>query len=951
MESKPAKSVRFVLAIFAFLLILAIFPFATDPTSIKTVLLHWTAVICLGICLFGAFFTGERLHRPAILFIPYALFLGGNLLSTFFAWNVGYAFSEFTKLASLFILFLVAAFAYRTPRQVWALITVICFAMSVAFLYGLIQYAGLDPFPWEDRTGMLRSAPATFGNPNFASHSLVLAVVLAGGLAAHKRTRWPLLFVILFLGHFSLTKTRGSLLALACAGILVVVARLAARKTKSPARTVAITTVVFLALGLAGAGAVLAKAKMTTGSPYPYDRSLLLRFHSFYGACEMIKDRPWVGHGLGHFKINNPPYWTPLEKQRLSERRKLNLHVHNEPLEFAVDSGFPTAAAYLAIFIFAIYYALLMAFAAEDPERRRLGLTLAAFFLAFLIDGLFGFNMHVPVSAAFLSLMAGAMAGTCREMRSERETSPRALGPLLRRAGAFSVAVAISTRGTADFLSQYYEQKGRGAKYWKAYDAAHELFDKAELFAPYNWTVPFRQASMFMTLERPDLAAGHLKRTLERNPNHVLALFEMAKAKFNHAALTSEEDLEVYLNEAIEYARRSAGYYPEFPEVHDLLGRAALIKAQRLTQSLEAGDPLSDEAKTEWQEAEAHLLHAVDYGSRAPHEPLKLLALAQFSLGRHAAAEEALGRALAGKPTEEETWTFFYRLAEESGRYEAFLDAVDWRVNALRQSPVPEHEELAGLFVWKARALQGGYNDTEEAEALYLSAVREDPSNLDVWASFYSFADSTGRYDRFKTGLLTSCDQLGARVPSFITVAASALDGDAEGLVNGPVALLDALQKAAATGESTRLRREFEWVADLLLTEAEGASLTPGDSGKVYLSIGIAHRALENLETAKELFERALHLLSGRDRALCLKYTASTLLEMNQLKGAVEMLRQAAAEAPDDVEARWALARILAQDGRAAQARHEYQMILKLDLLTEEIRRVIEGELQGLSGQ
>ena len=73
-------------------------------------------------------------------------------------------------------------------------------------------------------------------------------------------------------------------------------------------------------------------------------------------------------------------------------------------------TGGASLGATLAILVLGMCYGLLMAFQGH-PERRRLGYAVAGLFCAFLEDGLFGFNLRVPVSAGILFLMMGLLDG------------------------------------------------------------------------------------------------------------------------------------------------------------------------------------------------------------------------------------------------------------------------------------------------------------------------------------------------------------------------------------------------------------------------------------------------------------------------------------------------------------------------------------------------------------
>ena len=189
MESSLLKVQRRLLIGVVFFVVLAILPFTPEPAiDIKVLGYGLCAFAALALWLFSPVRTGRHVFHSSGLYALVLLFSGVNLAAALVSPNIGYSLvREFPKLAALSILFVVAAEAFYSPGQVWRLAGAICIAMSMASLYGLLQFMGVDPFPWHDTDKMLRTAPATFGNPNFASHALTPALILAGGLCTQRK--------------------------------------------------------------------------------------------------------------------------------------------------------------------------------------------------------------------------------------------------------------------------------------------------------------------------------------------------------------------------------------------------------------------------------------------------------------------------------------------------------------------------------------------------------------------------------------------------------------------------------------------------------------------------------------------------------------------------------------------------------------------------------------------
>ena len=205
-DSSLSKAQRCLIATLLVIVILAIFPLTPKPAVDVKVLGY---KLCASVALIFSFFVfgrfRETIRQCSGLLPLFIAFLGLNLAAAFASANVGYSlFREFVKLLALTAIFVTAADSYRTPKQVWVLFSAICIAVSIASLYGILQFMGMDPFPWNDTGGMLRAAPATFGNPNVASHVLAPAIILACGLCTQRKGRWAFLCIPLFACHFAL---------------------------------------------------------------------------------------------------------------------------------------------------------------------------------------------------------------------------------------------------------------------------------------------------------------------------------------------------------------------------------------------------------------------------------------------------------------------------------------------------------------------------------------------------------------------------------------------------------------------------------------------------------------------------------------------------------------------------------------------------------------------------
>jgi len=952
-DSRLAQLQRWLLAGLVFFVVLALYPFTPNPAGDLKILGY-------EVCSFAAFalwlFTpsSSPARGPSSALLPLLLtFVIVNLVAALNSVNRGYSFfQDGAKWVALFLLSVSAARAFGTPRRVGFLCAAIVLAVSITSVYGLAQHRGWDPFPWRDTTGMRSHGPATYGNPNLASHAIAPAIILACGLALRRRSRWAVLCIPVLLAHLAITRTRGSILGLAGAAFLVMVAIALARTPQNAARQIAKTAAAFLlVVGLALAGAGMA-SRYISGQPYPYDsgESIMLRYHSFYGACNMIRDRPWLGFGPGMYEVASPPYWTPLQKDRFSELRKVDDHVHCEPLELAVDSGIFSALLYISVFVLGVYYGLRLWFTRSETELRYVGLTLAAVLLEFLLDGFFGFNVHVPVSALLAFLLVGALAGLCRHAVENRATTQFRVSSLLWRLPALAAAAVIPTLGARVFAAQVMTQRGMDAMQFNAPAQAYEYFRKAEAYNPYSWIPPYYQGTLAAQKQAPEMAENRFSRTLALNPNYLVAQFSLAKTLFNLAGRPDGTVDAALLEKAVQAAQRAAQIDTRFNEVQELLGRTAYLRAQ----TTYSNDKTSPAAVTAWREAEQALSKAIALGSKEQARLYHLLASARLELGDAAGAQSAMVKAAQEKPDDPETWRLFYQVSQQSGQYHALIASLDKQIEYLVRSNKVPSDNLIALQSLHASALFAGYGDVPVAEAEFQRILAGSPQSLIVWSDYYAFAKASKGATAFTARLsetVRAHDKAGQPLPLAVRAAARGLDATEEGVAAGVTQLAQAVQQRQAAKNETGWGKEFSWAADILAGQARALAIAPERSGDIFLTLGLVYGACEEFGAAAAMLGHAEPGLSGQRLAQCLLHESEALTKIGRTDAAVKALEKAAAKFPGDFDVRYAYAKGLARARQYARARLEYGTILASFGLNEEGRRNVQAELDALPVQ
>ncbi|HIJ66039.1 MAG TPA: hypothetical protein HPP77_08815, partial [Candidatus Hydrogenedentes bacterium] len=706
-DTKTARFVRGGLAATTALVVLTMFPYTIQPTvHIKELLYTLAGALFAAVVVVDSMRRGAPLRRPSGLQCLWLVFWLLNVIAGLHSSFASHSLLEIQKLTSLLLLYFVAAQVYGEPEQVQRLLAVTCAAVALSSAYALCQYLNLDPFPWADRTSEVYAGlPGTFGNPNYAAHTLVLCVIMAVYLGTTSKYRWCLALTPVFLTHLYCTSQRGGPLALGSAVVLWVAARLIGRVVKRPGRAVVATAIVLVALAAATAAGAMALTKLRTGNPFPFGESLHVRYHSYYSVSRMILARPMLGYGPGNYRIENVRFWTPYEQRWFADTQQMNAHVHNDILEAAADAGLLAAGLYAAFFVLAVGRALLMAFGAADGHRRRLGWALAVLFFTYLVDGAFGFNFRVAPSALVLMLLAGALDGLDAAVRPAAAKAGRRAIRIAWRFALVVVGLATVVFNARVFASEYWYYWGSSAAHHGNLGPAQAWLAKGARLAPWNWEFGRQQGLAYARQGRFAEAVGAFDVSLEKNPYFIPTLAQAARTYlalgFNKRTAGATLDAQrAAIDEAERLGLRLLELCNALPVAEEIVGRTAAFRTLLLEQE---GAP-AEAIRAEWQRAETHLARAIELGAGNLASLYCAIAEARNGQDDVAGAEQAYRSAAQAEPARGETWRLFSAFAERAGRHAAFLDEAARQMRRLEEAGADEGA-LAALCLWRARIL------------------------------------------------------------------------------------------------------------------------------------------------------------------------------------------------------------------------------------------------------
>lgn len=255
---------------------------------------------------------------------------------------------------------------------------------------------------------------STFVNPNHLAGFLVLASLLAFGLAASEegsrngRVGAGLAGVVLGTGCV-LTLSRAGILALGIGGLLLMLMLL--RSQSGRGRRVVVAAV--LCVAAAGVGALFAWDRLAmelSPSQLAQELGTNLKVQMWKDSLPMVLDFPWAGVGKGAFAHAFPMYQTNVAQYTFT-------HVESLPLELAIDLGLPVAAFVLVVLLFKVGGLLLRSVTSATAGA-------VAGLVALFLHNLADYNLSVSGVAFAAVVVLGLVLRRDRGPASPRPASP-----------------------------------------------------------------------------------------------------------------------------------------------------------------------------------------------------------------------------------------------------------------------------------------------------------------------------------------------------------------------------------------------------------------------------------------------------------------------------------------------------------------------------------------------
>jgi O-antigen ligase len=885
-------------------LVLALYPYTEDPAEPIKLLGSAVAAVALSLIWAAGVVPGKApWRRMGPVFYVLLLFLAVQGIA---AARSELPIRAFAALRPWYVFTLIAFVVYQVfpePRHLRNLFRAIVCCVGLSSAYGLAQYIGIDPFPWSDRTvEEYRGLPATYGNPNFAGHALVISIVLCIGLLVDawprgRRRRDPILCALAFgllLAHLYLSGMRGGVVALGFAGLFASVHGIASWRGVRPLRAGLIATLAtIILLGSAVVTALMIAPQLNL------DSSILLRINGYAGAAALFRDHWLWGVGPGGYAVHNSAYWTDFEALWYALEGKRNLHVHNEWLEVAVESGLPGLAAFIALFLFAVTLPFAHPVYAVARHRALL-LTVPTALAAAAVDACTGFNLHVPVSGALILILLvqqpSITEGTI--LKGRIRATPLALVALALLLGLgnwrqFESALLFQHAQGALAWADRQERAGATDQVAQARAVAASSLADARMRTPWNAAIWIRQGDLMLAEGRYDEARdsyGFASLFGGDLPGISVQRARNALRSLHYTRATPDVVLEV----AERHAREAVDLAPSMAEAWAMVGWVAF---ERVRVENNRGAALTG-AISAFEKARA-------LGMAKDTDVLVALSQAYGMEENWPASAATAEDCVQIDPSRMDAWAEYGAAAANAGlnwplRYR---QALLYQLGQFASGRLVLNTRDATALASRLVALESSPLDTPVLRKATEALLDSHPEDLAFWGAWLA---CTGQIER--TAMLVAREEAlgnGAPVPEGITALAGALKApSADALERASEALWQALATAPGGERPPESGTAYGALLDVLQGAARDSGYGPALLGGLWTHLGAARFEAGDLHGASALLHGAEGTTAPADRAKQDYYRSRLALRQGQTGPAMALAR-AAMDHADPIEYRW----------------------------------------------
>ena len=364
-------------------------------------------------------FTSTSLNFPILSFIAICV------LSLIWSNSFFVSLKELPLFLAGPLLYFIITNNINDERQISRVLNVLLIVGGLFGIYGILQYNKIDFSFWIRNIGR-QQVFGLFGNVNYFAEYLIVPLPIAVSIFFASRNKFKKILLLIGIlamgGSLILTFTRGSYLAVGISLIFMFFLYLIVRGKnflKENKRIfililIAILVVTFLFAfpnPLNKPGTVISKIKGRISiTQFSRGSSLKRRIAIWKFTALMIKDHPLVGSGIGNYKYNSLTYQAKFFEQ--GQNRSLYPYgfatkTHNEYLQLGAEMGTIGLGIFIWLIISYFSYGLKILKKIKDKYRQGIIIGLMGAVIVVLVDGIFGFPLHLPATIILFWLALG----------------------------------------------------------------------------------------------------------------------------------------------------------------------------------------------------------------------------------------------------------------------------------------------------------------------------------------------------------------------------------------------------------------------------------------------------------------------------------------------------------------------------------------------------------------
>jgi len=536
-------------------------------------------------------FTSTPLNLPVLSFITICV------LSLIWSNSFFVSLKELPLFLAGPLLYFVITNNICAERQIRRILNILLIIGGLFGIYGILQHNGIDFSFWIRNIGR-QQVFGLFGNVNYFAEYLIVPLPIAVSIffaSRNKLKKILLLIAILAMGTSLLvTFTRSSYLGFGVSLIFMALLFIFSRGKSFIKENKKIFIVVLVAIfiitflfvvpnPLNKSGTIIHKIKSRISitqltQSYP----IITRIANWKFTTLMIKDHPLLGSGIGTYKYNSLRY----QAKFLDQGQNRSFYpsgfadkAHNEYLQLWAEIGIIGLGIFAWLIISYFNYGLRFIKKEKDYYRQGIIIGLMGAVVAVLVDGIFGFPLHLPATVILFWLVLALTIATIKSEAdaeeidlAKKDSNKKIKGEKGNNISRFKPLLYIGIILLTAFLCVTVARPFIARTYWyyankeiknKDVNRAIKMYEEALKWDPYLGEVYYGMGKILQNRRFYSLALEYFEKA-EKYVDHPdlpqdLASVYLGRKLFDKAAIK--------LKQAISYQKNEKSMFPMYNQL------------------------------------------------------------------------------------------------------------------------------------------------------------------------------------------------------------------------------------------------------------------------------------------------------------------------------------------------------------------------------------------------